>query len=56
MSAYWSQWDYSELMDWVGEVDDEVTDGDFEESFTEEDEYCMPLSLDSLGMSWRDFM
>lgn len=57
MSAYWSQWDYSEVMEWVADIEEE-TEGDFEEDIfqVDEDEYSMPINLDSLGMSWADFM
>lgn len=55
-SAYWSQWDYAEVMDWVAELDEQESDADFEDETFNEDEYSMPLSLDSLCMSWADFM
>lgn len=53
MSSYLNHYEYTELMEWALELDQ-----DFEEEILpqSEDEFCMPLSLDSLGMSWADFL
>ena len=61
-NAYWSQWSSEELdsmqgKDWAchEEVLDDDIDIDVEDEDNEE-EYDEPLSLESLGMSIRDFM
>lgn len=66
MNAYYSQWDRDDLNDWQGKnlahgyEEDyplyfntlEEDEDDKEEDEEEEEE---ELSLESLGMSWRDF-
>lgn len=59
-AAYWSQWDYSELMSMQGIELDEVNDSNL--SHEENDtEVCQQRCncgncMDCLGFSWRDFM
>lgn len=65
MSAYWSQWSSEELDSMHGiepedyrndEEDIDPSDYMDEEECDEDEEYGEPVSMDSLGMSWSDFM
>jgi hypothetical protein len=63
-SAYWQQWDKSDLDSWQGKDidppdDDEDFDDDDNDREAAEEEYgctCGYYCMDCLGMSWRDFM
>lgn len=60
-NAYWSQWSREELDSMHGIEpsdyrDDELDPSDYMDDEDHDDEHDEPLTLESLGMSWRDFM
>jgi hypothetical protein len=56
MSTYWNQWSHAEVMSMHGlELDEIGIDLCQDEEETEVTDNCLGISLDSLGMSWRDF-
>lgn len=62
VNNYWNQWNYNEIMSFHGVEpcfanEDEIDPSDYEEEQEEEDDrYTCRLSMENLGMSWRDFM
>lgn len=57
-TAYWNQWDSTEIMSLHGiEPEEEESQDDCQDDGYEADrhELCSP-SMYSLGISWRDFM
>lgn len=54
----WSEYSHKEIMSMYGvepEDKNEIDDENFEPETYEEEEQDEPLTLESLGMSWRDF-
>ena len=62
MSAYWDQWSHAELMSMQGvEIDEDLDHDDIDLCLDKHDIDSRrneehEISLDSLGLSWRDFM
>ncbi len=58
-TTYWSQWSCAEIMSMYGVelLDEEVdTDLEHEEDDTNVEKHWYGDCMDSLGLSWRDFM
>lgn len=59
MTTYWNQWNRSELMSMHGIDQDAYHNDNHNDNHNDrqsDNENEADLSLESLGMSWRDFM
>lgn len=61
-SSYWSQWSSEEIDSMHGiepedcRDEEELDPSDYMDEQEDDEEYDEPVSMESLGMSWRDFM